>query len=116
MWGLDCTRIVKKTFLELIQEKQADANDGDDGTKDGTPSDFLVEEPVRRQNDDDGCHSHQGGGDASTSILHSHEREAHPNERSKDSGGCGNAQALFVVHGFTQRLESITIPQSSSFH
>ncbi len=44
-------------FNKSVQEKQADANNGDDGTKDGTPSDFLVEEPIRRQDDDDRRHS-----------------------------------------------------------
>ena len=45
--------------MDLSKEEQADTDDGDHGSKRGSPSDLLMEKPVGRQKDDNGRHCHQ---------------------------------------------------------
>ena len=51
--------LVVSLSANLSKEEQTDANDGDDGSKNSAPSDFLVEKPIRGQKDDNGRHCHQ---------------------------------------------------------
>ena len=86
----------------LGKEEEGDTDDGDDGTEDCSEGDALVEQPVGGQQNDDGRHGHERGGDASGGVLHGHEREAHTHKRSEDGGCGGYGESLPVVQGLAQ--------------
>ena len=93
---------------KLAEEEETDAENGDDGTKDGAPRDLLTEQPVGGENDDDRGQRHQRGGDASTRVLNGHEREADTDEGAEDGSGRGYNHALAVAEGVTQRMQALT--------
>ena len=86
---------------DCLKEEEADAYDGYKGTYDGPPRDLLVEDPVGGQDNHNRCCRHQRRGDAGTSVLNGHQREAYTHKGTEDGGGCSHRQTFLVVHGLT---------------
>lgn len=94
----------------LSEEEEADSEDGDNGSEDCAGSDCLVENEARREEDDYGSHSHQGGGDASGGVLNSHKGEAHAYEGAENGSGSCRSEPLAVVQGITQGVHPCAEP------
>lgn len=102
--------LIKRTYA-LCHEEEADTKDGDDGTKDGSPCDFLMEQPIGWEEDDDRCHCHQRGGYASCGVLNGHQRKADSHEWSKDGCGDGSGKPLAVMQSLVQGAHTISQPK-----
>ena len=93
----------------LFKEEQTDTYYGDESANYRLPRDLLMEEPIRRQEDDDWCHCHQRRSDTCCRLLHRHQREADSHKGAEDGGSHRYRKSLFIVHRLAQMSHFIAI-------